>query len=87
MVVLQQIDGIVNENFYSAEQLARVDWPALVHEAREKLAIARGEAQQDAVFEELLSGLRTSHTAYLPRSRPEYWDIASIFENWLKNAT
>jgi len=86
MVVLQQIDGIVNENFYSAEQLARVDWPALVHEAREKLAIARGEAQQDAVFEELLSGLRTSHTAYLPRSRPEYWDIASIFENWLKNA-
>ena len=84
--VLQQIDGIVNQNFYSAEQLARVDWTSLVEKAREKLAGARGEDEQDAIFEELLSGLRTSHTAYLPRSRPEYWDIASIFEDFLKNA-
>jgi len=84
--VLQQIDGIVNGRFYSAEQLARVDWPSLVEKAREKLAAARGEDEQDAIFEELLSGLRTSHTEYLPRSRPEYWDIASIFESFLKNA-
>src|SRR5256885_7963036 len=46
--VLQQIDGIVNKSFCSAEQLARVDWPSLVERAREKLAGPRGQAEQAA---------------------------------------
>src|SRR5256885_6490934 len=82
--VLQQIDQIVSKRFYSADQLTRVGWPSLVEKARAKLAQPR--AEQDAIFEELIAGLKTSHTEYLSRARPEYWDIASIFESFLKNA-
>src|SRR4051794_15338859 len=82
--VLQQIDRIVSKRFYSADQLARVGWPSLVEEARAKLAQPR--ADPDTIFEELIAGLKTSHTEYLSRARPEYWDIASIFEPFLKNA-
>ncbi|MFL5453706.1 MAG: hypothetical protein ACJ78V_17460 [Myxococcales bacterium] len=84
--VLQQIDEIVTRSFYSKDQLARVDWPSLVEKARAKLATARSEDARDAILEDLVAGLKTSHTEYLPRSRPEYWDIASIFESFLKNA-
>ncbi|MFL5409680.1 MAG: S41 family peptidase [Myxococcales bacterium] len=84
--VLQQIDEIVTRSFYSKGQLAHVDWPSLVEKARAKLASARSEDARDAILEDLVAGLKTSHTEYLPRSRPEYWDIASIFESFLKNA-
>src|SRR3954453_22250336 len=84
--VLQQIDEIVTRSFYSKGQLARVDWRSLVEKARAKLATARSEDARDAILEDLVAGLKTSHTEYLPRSRPEYWDIASIFESFLKNA-
>jgi carboxyl-terminal processing protease len=84
--VLRQIDDIVTKRFYSPDQLARVGWPSLVDRARSKLAATSGEDEQDAIFAELLAGLRTSHTEYLPRSLPDYWDIASIFEPFLKNA-
>src|SRR3954466_8526242 len=84
--VLQQIDEIVTRSFYSKGQLAHVDWPSLVEKARAKLASAPSEDARDAILEDLVAGLKTSHTEYLPRSRPEYWDIASIFESFLKNA-
>src|SRR3954462_5736637 len=84
--VLQQIDEIVTRSFYSKDQLARVDWPSLVDKARAKLASARRADARDAILEDLVAGLKTSHTEYLSRSRPEYWDIASIFESFLKNA-
>ncbi|MFL5430251.1 MAG: S41 family peptidase [Myxococcales bacterium] len=83
---LQQIDEIVTRSFYSKGQLARVDWPSLVEKARAKLVTARSEDARDAILEDVVAGLKTSHTEYLPRSRPEYWDIASIFESFLKNA-
>src|SRR5438067_6391883 len=84
--VLRQIDHIVNENFYSRDQLARVGWPSLVERARKRLVQARREEDRDAIFEELITGLKTSHTEYLPRARPEYWEIASIFEAFLAHA-
>jgi carboxyl-terminal processing protease len=82
--VLEQLDTIVREHFYSTERLAEVGWPALVAKARTKLA--RTPADQDAIFEELVAGLKTSHTEYLARDRPEYWELASIFEDFLKEA-
>ncbi len=84
--VLTQIDGIVREHFASPEQLRAVGWPVLVVKARERLAQASTAADQDVVFEQLLAALKTSHTEYLSRDRPEYWELASIFEGFLKDA-
>jgi carboxyl-terminal processing protease len=78
--LVDEIDGIVKENFYSPERLQQVNWRAAVVRAREELADAHGAAERVAVVRKLVASLATSHTAFYPRADPAYWDMASLFE-------
>jgi carboxyl-terminal processing protease len=79
---LDQIDRLVRSRFYSTDVLDRVRWPTLV--ARTRAQLTQGKhtpAEREATLHELLAALHTSHTEYLPRSQPEYWELASIFQD------
>lgn len=80
---LDQIDRIVRARFYSTDVLDRARWPTLVARTRARLTQAKPPtpAEREAALHELLAALHTSHTEYLPRSQPEYWELASIFQD------
>jgi carboxyl-terminal processing protease len=78
--LVDEIDGIVGENFYSPARLQQVSWRAAVVRAREELADAHAAAERVAVVRKLVASLATSHTAFYPRADPAYWDMASLFE-------
>lgn len=82
--VIDEIADIVQRKFYSAARLEEVGWRAEVARAREEFAAARGDAERTTVLRKLVAALRTSHTAYYPRSDPAYWDMASLFEPLLQ---
>ncbi|WP_394834510.1 S41 family peptidase [Pendulispora rubella] len=77
---LDEIDQIVRQRFYSEATLEKVQWGKSVANARQKLTNTRSLADHGTVFEELLASLHTSHTEYVPRTDPKYWELASIFE-------
>jgi carboxyl-terminal processing protease len=81
--VLDEIGGIVEKNFYSAPLLEEVGWNAAVERARLRLGKETGDAAQTRIFQDLLATLRTSHTAYYPRTDPAYWQLTALFESHL----
>lgn len=83
--VLGEIDRIVTKRFYSPGLLAKLRWAERVAQARKDAAAAITPEAKDRVYEQLVASLKTSHTEYIPRSRPEYWDLAGIFEEILRN--
>ena len=82
-ITLDQIDRLVRARFYSTDVLDRAHWPTLVARTRARLTQAKppAPAEREAALHELLAALHTSHTEYLPRSQPEYWELASIFQD------
>jgi carboxyl-terminal processing protease len=78
--LIDEIAGIVGQSFYSAARLEEMGWRAAVARAREEFAAAHAAADRAAVLRKLVASLKTSHTAYYPRTDPAYWDLASIFE-------
>ncbi|WP_394843887.1 S41 family peptidase [Pendulispora brunnea] len=77
---LDEMDALVRKKFYSEAVLEKVQWPKLVAAARSKLGKVRTPEERVSVLQDLLAGLHTSHTEYLPRTEPKYWELASIFE-------
>jgi carboxyl-terminal processing protease len=84
--LVDEIAGIVGENFYSPARLEQVDWRAAVVRAHEELAAAQAAAERVAILRKLVASLNTSHTAFYPRADPAYWDMASLFEPVLQRA-
>ena len=76
------IDRIVRASFYSADRLGQVQWADHVRKAREQL---RGTTAADrpAILAALVRQLATSHTEYLWRDEPRYWQLLSIFQDIL----
>jgi tricorn protease len=66
--VLAEIDKIIREGFYDAT-LKGVDWSAAVAKASAELSKASDAAEQNAVYDRLLSTLSDSHTFRLPAGR------------------
>ena len=66
--VLAEIDKIIREGFYDAK-LKGVDWNGAVARASGELAKAATPAEQNAVYDRLLSTLSDSHTFRLPAGR------------------
>lgn len=83
--VVDQIGALVEQNFFSRERLDEVGWGAAVERTRRAVA-TKDDAGAETAIRELVATLRTSHTAYYPRSDPAYWQFASIFERYLKQA-
>lgn len=75
----REIEGIVGRDFYDPERAAR--W------VRENAGYAEGIANAEAFRRETrrrLALLRASHTEYYPLDDPGRWDLASLFEPYLK---
>ncbi|HVE85335.1 MAG TPA: S41 family peptidase [Myxococcales bacterium] len=84
--VVEEIDRIVQQQFYSEARLQEVGWRAEVERARAALGQAPDRAARTAVLQSLMASLRTSHTAYYPREDPAYWALASLFEKVLEKS-
>jgi carboxyl-terminal processing protease len=82
--LIDEIAAIVEGNFYSAARLEEVGWSAAVARARQEFAVTHAAPERAAVLRKLVASLKTSHTAYYPRSDPAYWDMASLFEPMLQ---
>ncbi|HYV46464.1 MAG TPA: S41 family peptidase [Myxococcaceae bacterium] len=80
---VSEIDGIVQQRFYSQARLKEVGWSASVETARGAYRKAADEAARHEVLRALMASLKSSHTAYYPREDPSYWALASIFEPFL----
>jgi carboxyl-terminal processing protease len=78
--LIDEIAGIVGQNFYSPARLEQMGWRAAVLRAHEEFAATHAAAERAAVLRKLVASLKTSHTAYYPRADPAYWDLASLFE-------
>lgn len=81
--VVAEIDGLVQQRFYSPEKLVETGWSASVAKAREAYRKAPDLAARHEVLRALMASLRTSHTAYYGREDPSYWALAAIFESFL----
>jgi len=66
--VLAEVDKIIREGFYDAK-LKGVDWSGAVARASAELSKAATPAEQNAVYDRLLSSLSDSHTFRLPAGR------------------
>src|SRR4051812_49480864 len=78
--VLDEIAGIVEKNFYSAPLLEEVGWKAAVERARLRLGKETGDAARTPILHDLLATLRTSPTAYYPRTDPAYSQLTAPFQ-------
>src|SRR5260370_4995912 len=83
---IDEIAGIVEQKFYSAERLNEVGWSAAVTRARHEFAGAPTTEERTTIVSKLIAELKTSHTGYYPRTDPLYWQWASIFEPYLEQA-
>lgn len=83
---LDQIAVLVRDKFYSAQLLTQVHWDERVAQAQVQLAHARTQPEREAILKALVASLGTSHTEYIPRTEPKYWDLFGIFEEWLGKA-
>src|SRR5688572_32095773 len=77
---LERIIALVETQFMSNEHLEQVQWDELKAHARTAISSTRDAAQRQEVLRGLLASLRVSHTDYIPRDDPRFWDLASIFE-------
>lgn len=77
-VTLERVNRIVLDSFYSPSRLKRLGWAKLVEQTRER--IARAPSKREDALRDLVAALHTSHTEYIPRSDPKYWELASVLE-------
>jgi len=84
--LVSEIDGVVQQRFYSPARLKEVGWSASVEAARGAYRNAADEAARHEVLRALMASLKSSHTAYYPREDPSYWALASIFEPFLSRS-
>ena len=84
--LIAEIDQIVLESFYSPQLLQRIDWSTRVTSAAAAWARAADGDSRTLVIRDLLATLQTSHTEYYPRDDPAYWEMASIFEPFLRRS-
>jgi carboxyl-terminal processing protease len=76
----------VSAKYVENAELERIRWPSLVVAAKRRLLQANTPADRDQVFEGLLRNLTLSHTEYLSRTNPDYWELASTFEELFEEA-
>lgn len=77
--VLERVDAIVTQAFYSPDVLRERGWAKRVARADRQLARAKDTAARTAILRELLASLRTSHTDYFAQDDPRHADLAAIF--------
>lgn len=77
--VLERVDALVTQAFYSPAVLKERGWAKSVARADRRLARAKDATARTAIFRELLASLRTSHTEYFPKDDPRHADLAAIF--------
>jgi carboxyl-terminal processing protease len=83
---LQEISRIINERFYSKSTLDRSGWERAVTAAADALRQSHTPPERERILASLVQTLQTSHTQYLPRSSPTFWELTAVFEDsfqWL----
>jgi C-terminal processing protease CtpA/Prc len=78
--LVDEIGGIVEQNFYSPARLERIGWRSAVGDAREAFLRTPDATARTTILRDLLAKLGASHTGYYPRSDPTYWQLSSLYE-------
>lgn len=74
-----EICKIVENNFYDPK-IIREKFPPIRQEASAKLKYVRNDGEFSTLINSMLAGLKTSHTHYYTRNDPEYYQLASVFQ-------
>ena len=84
--LVDEIAGLVEQQFYSPAKMEKVGWKAAVEKARKAIAQAATPAARTAVLREMLAVLATSHTEFYPRDDPSYAALLSIYDRILSKS-
>jgi carboxyl-terminal processing protease len=79
----------VRENFYDPT-FNEVDWEAAKTKYQARVERARSREERAAIINEMLAGLRTSHTRFYTPDTPEYFQLLGLFlplNDWLAKKT
>lgn len=82
--IFDEVWRLVNEHFYDARFGGR-DWAAIGDRYRPLAQEAASPEERKSVINRMLAELGASHTDYLTRSDPAYYDIADIFSGALRH--
>lgn len=76
--IFEQVWQTVNDNFYDPK-LNGVNWTAIKNKYQPQVVQAKSGKEVAAVFNQMLSELKTSHTHYYTQDEPAYYQLLGIF--------
>lgn len=76
--IFEQVWQTVNDNFYDSK-LNGVNWTAIKNKYQPQVVKAQSSKEVAAVFNQMLSELKTSHTHYYTQNEPAYYQLLGIF--------